>query len=313
VSGDKLWRRKIATGEESFRGDEGNLASPSPTTDGRYVVAVMGEGTMACYTVDGQSVWSLSLAERLTGPLNIQFGYASSPVLHEGRVFVQWLHGDGDAATHEARVAAFDIATGETVWAVERLTGAKLECEHSYASPLVAGEGDAAVLVTHGADATVAYDPENGDEAWRLLGMNSPGSYHPTLRFVASPAAGEGILVAPTAKRESVAAVRLGAHGDLTGGAAQLWRLDRGTPDVLAHVAELIPDEWLAPAATGSPERCAEKIMGLLELGCDGVILHGASPQELEPIVAAWRKIRPAGRFDDLSANPAGRTATAGA
>jgi len=88
---------------------------------------------------------------------------------------------------------------------------------------------------------------------------------------------------------------------------------DRGTPDVLAHVAELIPDEWLAPAATGSPERCAEKIMGQLDLGCDGVILHGASPQELEPIVAAWRKIRPAGRFDDLSANPAGRTATAGA
>ena len=28
-----------------------------------------------------------------------------------------------------------------------------------------------------------------------------------------------------------------------------------GTPDVLAHVATLIPDEWLAPMATGSPGR----------------------------------------------------------
>jgi len=72
-------------------------------------------------------------------------------------------------------------------------------------------------------------------------------------------------------------------------------------------VATLIPDEWLAPAATGSPERCVERIQGQLELGCDGVILHGASPAELEPILQAYRKTRPAGRFDGLAANPAGQ------
>jgi 5,10-methylenetetrahydromethanopterin reductase len=36
------------------------------------------------------------------------------------------------------------------------------------------------------------------------------------------------------------------------------------------------------------------------------VILHGASPSELAPVVDAYRKIRPAGRFDALPANPAG-------
>jgi len=76
--------------------------------------------------------------------------------------------------------------------------------------------------------------------------------------------------------------------------------------DELAHVATLIPDEWLAPAATGTPEQCVAKIQGQLDLGCDGVILHGASPAELRPIVEAWRKQRPAGRFDHLAANPAG-------
>jgi probable F420-dependent oxidoreductase len=86
----------------------------------------------------------------------------------------------------------------------------------------------------------------------------------------------------------------------------------RGALDALAtakdleHVATLIPDEWLAAAATGSPEQCTAKIQGQLDLGCDGVILHGASPSELEPIVQAWRKSRPAGRFDHLAANPAG-------
>ncbi len=78
------------------------------------------------------------------------------------------------------------------------------------------------------------------------------------------------------------------------------------TAEQLEHVATLIPDEWLAPAASGSPERCAEKILGQFALGCDGVILHGSSPAELEPILEAYRKARPAGRFDDLPANPGG-------
>jgi probable F420-dependent oxidoreductase len=78
------------------------------------------------------------------------------------------------------------------------------------------------------------------------------------------------------------------------------------TTEQLEHVAGLIPDDWLAPAATGSPEQCVAKIRAQFDLGCDGVILHGASPQELEPVVEAYRKTRPAGRFDHLPANPAG-------
>ena len=61
------------------------------------------------------------------------------------------------------------------------------------------------------------------------------------------------------------------------------------TSDELARLAELIPDEWLAPAATGSPEDCVEAIRGQFSLGCDGVILHGATPTELEPILSAYR------------------------
>ena len=61
----------------------------------------------------------------------------------------------------------------------------------------------------------------------------------------------------------------------------------------LDHVAELIPDEWLAPSATGTPERCAAAVRGQLDLGCDAVILHGATPAELEPVVAAYRALEP--------------------
>ena len=78
------------------------------------------------------------------------------------------------------------------------------------------------------------------------------------------------------------------------------------TAEQLEHVATLIPDEWLASAATGTPERCVEKIMTQFDLGCDGVILHGASPAELASIVGEYRKRRPGGRFEHLAANPAG-------
>jgi probable F420-dependent oxidoreductase len=74
----------------------------------------------------------------------------------------------------------------------------------------------------------------------------------------------------------------------------------------LEHVSTLIPEEWLAPAATGSPRQCVDKIRAQFDLGVDGVILHGASPDDLAPIVDEYRSTRPVGRFDHLAANPGG-------
>ncbi len=62
-----------------------------------------------------------------------------------------------------------------------------------------------------------------------------------------------------------------------------------GTTEQLEHVATLIPDEWLAPSATGSADQCVAAIRNQFNLGCDGVIMHGATPAELAPIVAAYR------------------------
>jgi 5,10-methylenetetrahydromethanopterin reductase len=73
----------------------------------------------------------------------------------------------------------------------------------------------------------------------------------------------------------------------------------------LAHIATLLPDEWLAASATGSASACAQRVVGQFDLGADGVILHGATPEELAPVVAAYRPVRPADRFAGRVANPA--------
>ncbi len=61
------------------------------------------------------------------------------------------------------------------------------------------------------------------------------------------------------------------------------------TTTELEHVATLLPDEWLAPAAYGTAEQCAAAVRRQLDLGADGVIMHGATPTELSPVVAAYR------------------------
>jgi hypothetical protein len=46
----------------------------------------------------------------------------------------------------------------------------------------------------------------------------------------------------------------------------------------------------LAAAAVGSPAECVAAIRNQFDLGCDAVIMHGATPEELQPIVAEYRR-----------------------
>ncbi|CAJ1581028.1 TIGR03857 family LLM class F420-dependent oxidoreductase [[Mycobacterium] wendilense] len=76
------------------------------------------------------------------------------------------------------------------------------------------------------------------------------------------------------------------------GGALKVIDSPSTTVEQLEHIATLLPDEWLAPSATGSPAQCATTVKNQLDLGADGVILHGASPTELKPILPEYRAIR---------------------
>ncbi len=62
----------------------------------------------------------------------------------------------------------------------------------------------------------------------------------------------------------------------------------KGTTEDLERIATLIPAEWLSAAATGSAQQCVTAIKNQFALGCDGVIMHGATPTELEPIITAY-------------------------
>lgn len=235
TSGKQLWQQVVASGNQNARGDEGNSASPSPMTDGKHVWVFMGEGTLACYTVDGAEVWKKNVQDSY-GKFSIQFGMSSTPVLEDGVLYLQLIHGEGNPKTREAVVVALDAASGKQLWKVDRPSDAEAENEHSYASPVLYRDSKTRLLLSHGADVIVAHDLKDGHEVWRCGGLNRRDDtvlpYDPTLRFVASPAVSPGLIVVPSAKQHPVIAIRPDGAGDITSVASKhVWTWKR-TPDV---------------------------------------------------------------------------------
>ena len=214
-AGEVKWQTKISQGDKVVRGDEGNAASPSPSTDGKHVWVNFSNGALACVDLNGKIVWNISLQERF-GQFKIAFGMTSTPILDGDHLYLQLIHGEGNAKTREATIACLDKATGKTVWKTGRPSEAHSENEHSYASPVLYRDKTQEFLLTHGADYIVAHDLKTGDELWRCGGLHPPAGYDPTLRFVSSPAVAEGIIVVPSAKRGITLALKPGGEGDLT-------------------------------------------------------------------------------------------------
>jgi len=226
TDGKLLWERQVAGGNYQARGDEGNAASPSPSTDGTHVWVMFGTGDLACYDFEGNQVWHVDLQDRY-GRFNIQFGLSSTPVLDGDRLYLQLLH------SNDWLVLALDNLTGAEIWKHRRQSDAYNECEQSYASPVLYRDGERSFLLTHGCDYIVAHRLSDGAELWRCGGLNPRGNYNQTLRFVASPLAVPGMVVVPSAKRGPVLGLKPDSFGDITEkDEAYFWRRDADTPDV---------------------------------------------------------------------------------
>ena len=225
TDGKQLWKRQLGT-NRPIRGDEGNGASPSPSTDGKHVFVFVGSGQLACFDFDGNEVWKFNAQDRY-GRFQTQHGMHTSPLLYQDRLYLQLIHSGG------AWVIALDPATGKEVWKVARKSDGYAENEHSYASPTLWHHGADAYLITHGNDYAIAHRLTDGSEIWRVGDLNPKENYRPDLRFVASPVATPDLIVIPTAKSGAVVGVRPDATGLVTPGTTgELWRMERNSPDV---------------------------------------------------------------------------------
>lgn len=230
TDGKERWKQKLGAGAKRSRGGEGNGATPSPSTDGKLVFGYVGTGDFAAFDFAGKQAWHFNAQERY-GKFSYGFGMHTTPLLHDGRLYLQLIH------ARAALVIALDAATGKELWKVDRKSDGHSECLHSYASPCLWFRGREARLITHGNDYAIAHHLADGSEAWRLGDLNPKARYNSTLRFVASPVAVENLIVVPTAKNGVVVGVKPDAAGQLSAGASgEAWRLPSGTPDVPSPV-----------------------------------------------------------------------------
>ncbi|MCS6865870.1 MAG: PQQ-binding-like beta-propeller repeat protein [Gemmataceae bacterium] len=228
TDGQEQWKQKLSnTGRVKYKGGEGNDASASCSTDGRYVWTFVGNGQLVCYTVDGKLVWNKDLQSY--GRFNIQFGCHWTPVLYKGNLYVQVMHRGAQ------KLVAFEATTGRELWQVDRPGYGRGESPDTYASPFIwEGEGGP-LLVAHGNDYCTGHKLDNGEEVWRVYGLNPTNNS--AWRFVSCPLVTADLIVVPSCKNgPTVAFHPVGAKGRIDpDNKNELWRI-KSTPDVVAPI-----------------------------------------------------------------------------
>jgi outer membrane protein assembly factor BamB len=227
-NGEVVWKKPLGAGNVKMR--KQNMSSPSPVTDGRSVYVMTGTGILKGFDFTGKELWSRDI-QKDYGQFGLQWGYASSPLLHEDSLYVQVLHGmKTDDPSYLMRI---DKKTGKTLWKVDRPTSAIRESPDSYTTPALLRYGKATEIVITGGDCVTGHDPANGKELWRANGLNPDNN--PSYRIVASPIIFDDIIYAPT-RIKPLLALKAGGRGDITSSHV-LWSTGNG-PDVPTPVTD---------------------------------------------------------------------------
>lgn len=219
-TGALLWQRDVFSGEPKVkRHPKSSLASSTPVTDGKHVVAVFGTiGIVVAYDVDGRQLWQRDIGVIDNGWFfdpTYQWGHSSSPIIYKSTVIVQVDQQKG------SYIAAWDLATGKPVWRTERPDEIS-----TWGTPTIMSSARGDELVTNGTKVR-GYDPATGKLLW-TLGPNSEIT-------VGTPIVGNGVayVTGGYPPVRPVYAVKAGGSGDLslpkgeTASNAIAWSNDR--------------------------------------------------------------------------------------
>jgi len=201
-TGKVKWKHEAHKGlPPGGRHRKNTYASETPATDGERVYASFGGNVgLFCYSMDGKLLWKKTWPPQ---PIYLDFGTASSPVVHGGRVY-QMHDNEG-----ESFLVALDAKTGNEIWKASR-TGFKARAQSGWATPFIWENGARTEVITIGKGLVISYGTD-GKEIWRLGGMT---------QATPSPVAGEGLLFVGSGSQgennRPLFAVKPGATGDLT-------------------------------------------------------------------------------------------------
>jgi outer membrane protein assembly factor BamB len=216
-SGRILWTRTAASGVPKIkRHPKSSHANPTIATDGKHVVAFFGSEGLYVYDFAGKLLWKKDLGVLDSGFFmapSAQWGFASSPVLREGKLLIQ-----ADVQKNSF-LAAFDVKTGNQLWRTPR------QDVPTFGSPAVvpytANGASKLQVVVNGWKHIGGYDFETGKELWRLEG----GGDIP----VPTPVWANDLIIITNAHGPGrpIYAIRTDGSGDLKDSNAIAWKHDR--------------------------------------------------------------------------------------
>jgi outer membrane protein assembly factor BamB len=226
-TGNIIWNNK--TGDGISFDPKSNFSSPSPVADKGRVFFFYGNGTLVAFDHSGKELWNRSIT-RDYGDFAFQWTFSSTPMLHDGKLYVQVLqrnepvHGRGKHGG-ESYLLALDPATGKTLWKHIRPSDAAAESLEAFSTPIPhTHQGREEILIV-GGDCISGHDPDSGKELWRW-GTWNPGKIG-HWRLVPSPVVGGGVVLACAPKGSPVFAVKLGGKGTLDDSALAWTSQDR--------------------------------------------------------------------------------------
>jgi outer membrane protein assembly factor BamB len=232
-TGKERWRRAVGLGDKEK--GRNNMAAPSPVTDGKTVITLFGTGDLAAFDFEGRPLWSRNLGKDF-GRFSVMWIYGSSPLLFEGRLYIQVLQRSPMPADYplydgkperESFLLCVDPATGKDLWRQLRTTDSTLESQESYATPMPMTGPAGKQLVVVGGDHVSAHALADGAEIWRARLYEKRDDWY---RIVTTPVIGPGLIYAAGPKGQPVVAIRDGGRGDVTG-TREAWRFSENPTD----------------------------------------------------------------------------------
>lgn len=216
--GRVLWKHEVGSG--IARDDRSNYASPSPVTDGQLVYFFFGNGQLLAYDFAGNQVWSRNI-QKDYGEFAFQWTFSTSPVLFDGRLYLQVLQRDVPAngrgrtdGPNDSYLLALEPPTGKELWRHIRPAEARMESLEAFTTPIPFEFNGRKELLIAGGDCITGHDPATGKELWRWGTWNPNRITH--WRLVPSPLPAGSVVLACAPKGAPVFAVKAGLSGTLS-------------------------------------------------------------------------------------------------
>jgi outer membrane protein assembly factor BamB len=200
-TGKVKWEREaIKMVPTDGRHRKNTYASETPFTDGERIYASFGQNVgLFVYSMDGALLWKKQWPPQ---PIYLNFGTASSPIVHDGRVYV--VNDNEKAPT----ISALDAKTGAELWTTPRAIAGQRGS--SWMTPFIWTTPQRTEIVTTQMGAAVSYGLD-GKELWRITGVPMP---------TASASAADGLLYVGAGSQgdgnRPLFAVKPGASGNIT-------------------------------------------------------------------------------------------------